>query len=474
MNFYGKIMQVKTRFAPSPTGFLHVGGARTALFSWLYARHCGGRFVLRIEDTDRERSTQPAIDAIIESMKWLNLNWDEGPFYQTKRFDRYKEVIDQLLKEGKAYKCYCSKERLEKLRADQMAHGLKPRYDGHCRCDHEEHAPDEPYVIRFRNPDDGIVSFDDVVKGHVEFQNSELDDFIIQRSDGTPTYNFCVVVDDWDMGITHVIRGDDHVNNTPRQINLYKALGAPVPVFVHLSMILGEDGKKLSKREGAVNVMKYREAGYLPDALVNYLVRLGWSHGDQEIFSREEMISLFSLDAITKSASGFNNKKLDWLNAHYMKSLPGNEVGAELEWHLKRLGLEDLSNGPKPCDVVKAYAERTHTLKEMAEKTLCYYRDFESYDPAGVKKWIKEGSVEVLKDAHEVLSKLDSWDAKSIDEALEELAKRREIGMGKVGQPLRIAITGTAMSPGIGDTLVLCGRDRSLERIAKAAAFFGA
>ena len=474
MNFYGKIMQVKTRFAPSPTGFLHVGGARTALFSWLYARHCGGRFVLRIEDTDRERSTQPAIDAIIESMKWLNLNWDEGPFYQTKRFDRYKEVIDQLLKEGKAYKCYCSKERLEKLRADQMAHGLKPRYDGHCRCDHEEHAPDEPYVIRFRNPDDGIVAFDDVVKGHVEFQNSELDDFIIQRSDGTPTYNFCVVVDDWDMGITHVIRGDDHVNNTPRQINLYKALGAPVPVFVHLSMILGEDGKKLSKREGAVNVMKYREAGYLPDALVNYLVRLGWSHGDQEIFSREEMISLFSLDAITKSASGFNNKKLDWLNAHYMKSLPGDEVGAELEWHLKRLGLEDLSNGPKPCDVVKAYAERTHTLKEMAEKTLCYYRDFESYDPAGVKKWIKEGSVEVLKDAHEVLSKLDFWDAKSIDEALEELAKRREIGMGKVGQPLRIAITGTAMSPGIGDTLVLCGRDRSLERIAKAAAFFGA
>ncbi len=467
-------MQVKTRFAPSPTGFLHVGGARTALFSWLYARHCGGRFVLRIEDTDRERSTQPAIDAIIESMKWLNLNWEEGPFYQTKRFDRYKEVIDQLLKEGKAYKCYCSKERLEKMRADQMAAGLKPRYDGHCREDHCEHGADEPYVIRFRNPDDGVVAFDDVVKGHVEFKNSELDDFIIQRSDGTPTYNFCVVVDDWDMGITHVIRGDDHVNNTPRQINLYKALGAPVPVFCHLAMILGDDGTKLSKRHGAVSVMQYREDGYLPEALINYLVRLGWSHGDQEIFSREEMIDLFTLEAITKSASGFNTKKLEWLNAHYMKTLPAEEVGKELEWHLARLGIDDLSKGPKSADVVKAYAERTHTLKEMAEKVAIYYRDFEDYDPAGVKKWIKEGSVEVLRDSYDTLSALTDWDAKTIDESLAELARRREIGMGKVGQPLRIAITGTAMSPGIGDTLVLCGRERSLERIKKAADHFSA
>lgn len=467
-------MQVKTRFAPSPTGFLHVGGARTALFSWLYARHCGGRFVLRIEDTDRERSTQPAIDAIIESMKWLNLNWEEGPFYQTKRFDRYKEVIEQLLKEGKAYKCYCSKERLEKMRADQMAAGLKPRYDGHCREDHCEHGADEPYVVRFRNPDDGVVAFDDVVKGHVEFKNSELDDFIIQRSDGTPTYNFCVVVDDWDMGITHVIRGDDHVNNTPRQINLYKALGAPVPVFCHLAMILGDDGTKLSKRHGAVSVMQYREDGYLPEALINYLVRLGWSHGDQEIFSREEMIDLFTLEAITKSASGFNTKKLEWLNAHYMKTLPAEEVGKELEWHLSRLGIDDLSQGPKSADVVKAYAERTHTLKEMAQKTAIYYRDFEDYDPAGVKKWIKEGSVDVLRDSYDTLSALTTWDAKTIDESLAELAKRRDIGMGKVGQPLRIAITGTAMSPGIGDTLVLCGRERSLERIKKAADHFSA
>ncbi len=467
-------MLVKTRFAPSPTGYLHVGGARTALFSWLYARHCQGQFVLRIEDTDRERSTQPAIDAIIDSMKWLNLGWDEGPYYQTKRFDRYKEVIDKLLAEGKAYKCYCSKERLEQMREEQMKAGLKPRYDGHCRDDNKEHDPSEPYVVRFRNPDDGVVSFDDMVKGHVEFKNSELDDFIIQRSDGTPTYNFCVVVDDWDMGITHVIRGDDHVNNTPRQINLYKALGANIPVFCHLAMILGDDGAKLSKRHGAVSVMQYREDGYLPEALINYLVRLGWSHGDQEIFTLEEMINLFDLDAITRSASGFNTKKLDWLNAHYMKTLPAGEVAKELVWHLNRLGITDLTKGPDPVLVVKNYAERTHTLKEMAQKSQIYYTDFEEYDKAGVKKWIKEGSVDILKAALEVLTKLDSWDSESIDKVLEQLAKDRDVGMGKVGQPLRIALTGAAMSPGIGDTMVLVGKERSLVRISRAIEHFSA
>lgn len=463
---------VKTRFAPSPTGFLHVGGARTALFSWLYARHCNGEFVLRIEDTDRERSTQPAIDAILESMQWLNLNWDEGPYYQTKRFDRYKEVINELLEKGLAYKCYCSKERLEKMRQEQMEKGLKPRYDGHCRDDHSEHAPDEPYVIRFRNPDTGTVAFDDLVKGHIEFQNSELDDFIIQRSDGTPTYNFCVVVDDYDMGITHVIRGDDHVNNTPRQINLYKALDAKIPVFCHVAMILGDDGTKLSKRHGAVSVMQYREDGYLPEALVNYLVRLGWSHGDQEIFSRDEMIEWFDPAQISKSASSFNTKKLDWLNAHYMKTLPVEEVAKELVWHLNRIGVTDLSQGPAPELVVKNYAERTHTLKEMAQKARCYYEDFTEYDPAGVKKWIKEGSVDVLKASLEALRSLSSWDPQAIDEVLEALAKKLEIGMGKVGQPLRLAMTGTAMSPGIGDTMVLVGRERALNRIEKAIAHF--
>ncbi len=465
-------MTVKTRFAPSPTGFLHVGGARTALFSWLYARHTGGQFVLRIEDTDRERSTKEAIDAILESMQWLDLNWDEGPYYQTQRFDRYREVINKLLAEGKAYKCYCSKERLEKMREEQMQHGLKPRYDGHCRNDHTEHAPDEPYVIRFRNPDEGVVAFDDMVKGHIEVSNSELDDLIIQRSDGTPTYNFCVVVDDYDMGITHVIRGDDHVNNTPRQINLYKALGAKIPVFCHLSMILGDDGTKLSKRHGAVSVMQYREDGYLPEALLNYLVRLGWSHQDQEIFSREEMISLFSLDAITKSASGFNTKKLDWLNAHYMKTLPAQKVAQELKWHLERKGISDFSKGPELTDIVKNYAERTHTLKEMAEKSLCYFNEIEEYDPAGVKKWIKEGSVEVLETALQTLESLSTFESSAIDEALNALAKKLDIGMGKVGQPLRIAITGQAMSPGIGDTMMLVGRERTLERIRKAIEHF--
>ena len=465
--------KVKTRFAPSPTGYLHVGGARTALFSWLYARHCGGTFVLRIEDTDRERSTQPAIDAILESMEWLNLNWDEGPYYQTKRFDRYKEVIDQLIKDGKAYKCYCSKERLEEVRNDQMAKGLKPRYDGHCRDDHSEHSPDEPYVVRFRNPDSGTVEFDDMVKGKITFQNSELDDFIIQRSDGTPTYNFCVVVDDFDMGITHVIRGDDHVNNTPRQINIYRAMGAKEPVFGHVAMILGDDGNKLSKRHGAVSVMQYREDGYLPEALLNYLVRLGWSHGDQEIFSVPEMIELFTPEQINKSASSFNTKKLEWLNAQYMKSLPRDQVAAELKWHFARIGIDtDKAEGPCLELVVKNYCERTHTLKEMAEKTRCYFEDIKEYDAAGVKKWIKEGSVEILKDCLTTLQGLETWEAADIDKALEGVAERHEVGMGKVGQPLRLAMTGTPTSPGIGDTMELVGRERAFKRIEDAIAAF--
>ena len=460
--------KVKTRFAPSPTGYLHVGGARTALFSWLYARHCGGTFVLRIEDTDRERSTQPAIDAILESMEWLHLNWDEGPYYQTKRFDRYKEVIDQLIKEGKAYKCYCSKERLDQVREEQKAKGLKPRYDGHCRDDHSEHSPDEPYVVRFRNPDTGVVAFDDMVKGHIEFQNSELDDFIIQRSE---------VVDDYDMGITHVIRGDDHVNNTPRQINLYHALGAKEPVFGHVAMILGDDGNKLSKRHGAVSVMQYREDGYLPEALVNYLVRLGWSHGDQEIFTVQEMIDYFTPEQINKSASSFNTKKLEWLNAHYMKTLPRAEVAQELKWHLGRLGIDtDKVAGPNLELVVKNYCERTHTLKEMAEKARCYFEDIQGYDPAGVKKWIKEGSVAILEDSLKVLQAIpeDQWQPEVIDKALEGVAAQHEVGMGKVGQPLRLAMTGTPTSPGIGDTMELVGRERTFKRISDAIAAFSA
>lgn len=465
--------QVKTRFAPSPTGYLHVGGARTALFSWLYAKHCKGQFVLRIEDTDLQRSTQEAIDAILESMEWLDLKWDEGPYYQTKRFDRYKEVVEQLLAEGKAYKCYCSKERLEEIREQQMKEGGKPRYDGHCRDSHEEHSPDEPYVVRFKNPKDGVVAFDDMIKGRIEFQNSELDDFIIQRSDGSPTYNFCVVVDDYDMGITHVIRGDDHVNNTPRQINIYHALGAKVPKFGHVAMILGDDGNKLSKRHGAVSVMQYREDGYLPEALLNYLVRLGWSHGDQEIFTVEEMINLFTPEQINKSASSFNTKKLEWLNAHYMKTLPGEQVAAELKWHFDRLGV-DVSNGPDLVSVVKNYCERTHTLKEMAEKSRCYFEDLNGYDEAGVKKWIKQGSVEILQDSLDALKAISTWDVPTIEAALEGVAAKHEVGMGKVGQPLRLAMTGTPTSPGIGDTMMLVGQERTYKRIEDAIKAFSA
>lgn len=323
-------MKIKTRFAPSPTGYLHVGGARTALYSWLFARNLGGEFVLRIEDTDLERSTQAAIDAIMDGMNWLNLDWDEGPYFQTKRFDRYNAVIDEMLENGTAYKCYCSKERLEALREEQMANNEKPRYDGHCRDSHEHHAADEPCVVRFRNPQEGSVIFDDQIRGPIEFSNDELDDLIIRRTDGSPTYNFCVVVDDWDMEITHVIRGEDHINNTPRQINILKALGAPVPVYAHVSMILGDDGKKLSKRHGAVGVMQYRDDGYLPEALLNYLVRLGWSHGDQEIFSRDEMKALFSLENVSKSASAFNTEKLQWLNHHYINTMDPHYVATHL------------------------------------------------------------------------------------------------------------------------------------------------
>ncbi len=371
-------MKIKTRFAPSPTGYLHVGGARTALYSWLFARNHGGEFVLRIEDTDLERSTPEAIEAIMDGMNWLSLEWDEGPYYQTKRFDRYNAVIDQMLEEGTAYKCYCSKERLEALREEQMAKGEKPRYDGRCRHSHEHHADDEPCVVRFANPQEGSVVFDDQIRGPIEFSNQELDDLIIRRTDGSPTYNFCVVVDDWDMEITHVIRGEDHINNTPRQINILKALKAPVPVYAHVSMINGDDGKKLSKRHGAVSVMQYRDDGYLPEALLNYLVRLGWSHGDQEIFTREEMIKYFTLNAVSKSASAFNTDKLLWLNHHYINALPPEYVATHLQWHIEQENI-DTRNGPQLADLVKLLGERCKTLKEMAQSCRYFYEDFAEF-----------------------------------------------------------------------------------------------
>ena len=384
-------MKIKTRFAPSPTGYLHVGGARTALYSWLFARNHGGEFVLRIEDTDLERSTPEAIEAIMDGMNWLSLEWDEGPYYQTKRFDRYNAVIDQMLEEGTAYKCYCSKERLEALREEQMAKGEKPRYDGRCRHSHEHHADDEPCVVRFANPQEGSVVFDDQIRGPIEFSNQELDDLIIRRTDGSPTYNFCVVVDDWDMEITHVIRGEDHINNTPRQINILKALKAPVPVYAHVSMINGDDGKKLSKRHGAVSVMQYRDDGYLPEALLNYLVRLGWSHGDQEIFTREEMIKYFTLNAVSKSASAFNTDKLLWLNHHYINALPPEYVATHLQWHIEQENI-DTRNGPQLADLVKLLGERCKTLKEMAQSCRYFYEDFAEFDADAAKKASASGS----------------------------------------------------------------------------------
>ncbi|MES0300164.1 glutamate--tRNA ligase [Citrobacter sedlakii] len=463
-------MKIKTRFAPSPTGYLHVGGARTALYSWLFARHHGGEFVLRIEDTDLERSTPEAIEAIMDGMNWLSLEWDEGPYFQTKRFDRYNAVIDEMLEVGTAYKCYCSKERLDALREEQMAKGEKPRYDGRCRHGHEHHADDEPCVVRFANPQDGSVIFDDQIRGPIEFSNLELDDLIIRRTDGSPTYNFCVVVDDWDMEITHVIRGEDHINNTPRQINILKALNAPVPVYAHVSMINGDDGKKLSKRHGAVSVMQYRDDGYLPEALLNYLVRLGWSSGDQEIFTREEMIKLFSLGAVSKSASAFNTEKLQWLNHHYINTLAPEYVATHLQWHIEQENI-DTRNGPQLAELVKLLGERCKTLKEMAQSCRYFYEDFAEFDADAAKKHLRPVARQPLEVVRDKLAAISDWTAENVHHAIQATADELDVGMGKVGMPLRVAVTGAGQSPGLDVTVHAIGKTRSIERINKALAF---
>ena len=466
-------MKIKTRFAPSPTGYLHVGGARTALYSWLFARNHGGEFVLRIEDTDLERSTPEAIEAIMDGMNWLNLEWDEGPYFQTKRFDRYNAVIDDMIVAGTAYKCYCSKERLDALREEQMANGDKPRYDGRCRHSNEHHADDEPCVVRFANPQEGSVIFDDQIRGPIEFSNQELDDLIIRRTDGSPTYNFCVVVDDWDMEISHVIRGEDHINNTPRQINILKALNAPVPVYAHVSMINGDDGKKLSKRHGAVSVMQYRDDGFLPEALLNYLVRLGWSSGDQEIFSREEMIKLFSLDAVSKSASAFNTEKLLWLNHHYINTMPAEYVATYLQWHIEQANI-DTRTGPELADLVKLLGERCKTLKEIAESCRYFYEDFEEFDADAAKKHLRPVARQPLEVVRDKLAALADWTAENVHHAIQASADELEVGMGKVGMPLRVAVTGAGQSPGLDVTVHAIGKTHSVARINKALDFIAA
>lgn len=452
-------MTVRTRFAPSPTGYLHIGGARTALYSYLFARKNKGIFILRIEDTDLERSTPESLQAILDGMKWLDLEHDEGPFYQTKRFDRYHAVIEQFLKEGKAYKCYCTKERLEALRNEQIANKQKPRYDGFCRDRKDQ--PNEPFVIRFRNPTEGQVVVNDLVHGKVVFENSELDDLIIARTDGSPTYNFTVVVDDSDMKITHVIRGDDHLNNTPRQMNMLQALGAVLPQYAHVPMILGDDGKRLSKRHGAVSVMQYHDEGYLPEALLNYLVRLGWSHGDQEIFSMDEMIQFFNTEHLNNSPAAFNPEKLLWLNQHYIKTLPVERIAKELKYYLQQINItfDDESFLQK---VVLAQRERVKTLVEMAERSRYFFEDVQ----------IQEKLADEIKPAFQQLaiefSALNDWSAANIHQVIQRVAEAANLKMGKVAQPLRLVATGGTVSPSIDMTLELIGKERVLERINKA------
>ena len=462
-------MSTVTRFAPSPTGYLHVGGARTALYSWLYAKSQGGQFVLRVEDTDIERSTDAAKEAILEGMAWLGLTADVGPVYQTERFDRYKEVIDQLLAEEKAYKCFMPAAELDEIREAQKARGEKPRYPGTWR-NRTDHPEGQPFVIRFKNPLDGTVVINDHVRGQIEIANTELDDLIIARSDGTPTYNFCVVVDDWDMGITHVVRGEDHINNTPRQINILKALGAPTPEYAHVSMILGDDGKKLSKRHGAVSVMQYRDDGYLPQALLNYLVRLGWSHGDQEIFSVEEMIEHFSLDAIGQSASAFNTEKLIWLNQHYIKSLPAEEVANHAKWHFDQQGI-NTTNGPSLESVIAVQADRVKNLKELAEISRYFFEDYEAFDEKAAKKHLRPVAKEPLQLVQQKLAGLTEWTSEAIQNAINITAEELEVGMGKVGMPLRVAVTGSGNSPSLDVTLVLLEQNEVEQRINKALNF---
>jgi glutamyl-tRNA synthetase len=460
-------MTVRTRFAPSPTGFLHIGGARTALFSWAYARKHGGDFILRVEDTDVARSTPEAVQAILDGMAWLGLQWDEGPFYQMQRMDRYKVIIQKLLDEGKAYYCYSSKEELDALREEQMRQGLKPRYDGRWRPETGKVLPVPPEgvspVVRFKNPQLGMVTWRDLVKGEISISNQELDDLIIARADGTPTYNFCVVVDDWEMGITHVIRGDDHVNNTPRQINLLEALGATIPQYAHLSMILGDDGQKLSKRHGAVSVMQYHEEGYLPEAVLNYLARLGWSHGDDEIFSMQQFCAWFDLDHITPSAAQFNTEKLKWLNAHYIKQADVSVLVADIETRLQALGIS-IANGPDLAAVITLYRERANTLNELSDSIAYFYRQ-PVIDDAAVEKHITPEILPVIKALAQGLSAID-WQAEAIHGLIDKAVTENALKFPKVAMPLRVMITGIAQSPSIDAVMAILGKNQVLSRIS--------
>ena len=459
-------MTVRTRFAPSPTGYLHIGGARTALFSWAYARKHGGTFILRIEDTDIERSTPAAVQAILDGMDWLGLNYDEGPYYQMQRMPRYKEVIQQMLSKGQAYYCYTSPAELDEMREAQRARGEKPRYDGTWRPEPGKTMPAIPAdikpVVRFRNPTEGVVGWKDLVKGHIEFSNTELDDLIIARADGTPTYNFCVVVDDWDMGITQVIRGDDHVNNTPRQINILKALGATVPQYAHLSMILGDDGTKLSKRHGAVSVMQYDENGYLPEAVFNYLARLGWSHGDEEVFSVAQFCQWFDLDHITPSAAQFNTEKLNWLNNHYLKQTDNLLLADKVRARLAARGIEAGAT-PDLAAIVGLYKERVATLNELADAAEVFFIELHP-DDALLDAQLSPEAIPALRDLAQRFTTID-WESAAINTAIKEVIAARGVKMPKLAMPLRVMLTGQKQTPSVDALAALFPREMVLQRI---------
>jgi glutamyl-tRNA synthetase len=464
---------VRLRFAPSPTGYLHIGGARTALFNWLLARKLGGTFILRIEDTDVARSTQESVDAILQGMEWLGLDWDEGPFYQSDNFPLYQQHVEKLLAEGKAYKCYCTAEELEAKREKALAEGRKPKYDGTCR-DLPPQNDDRPYVVRFRAPHDGVTAFNDLIKGAISFNNEELDDLIIQRTDGTPTYNFVVVVDDAAMGITTVIRGDDHINNTPRQILLYQAMGAPVPQFAHVPMILGADKTRLSKRHGATSVMAYRDMGFLPEAMINYLVRLGWSHGDDEIFSKEELIEKFTIEAVGKSAGVFNPDKLLWLNAHYIKNGDQERLAGLLLPFLAERGVDPSAGGPALPAVVKTLQERARTMLELADGAVFYYTPEPAFDEEAVAKNIKPETAGYLRRLTDALAGVAAFGHDAIEAAFKEVCAELGIKMGQIGPAVRIALCGGTVSPSIYEVMEVLGRDETIRRLERAIARFTA
>ncbi len=467
---------IRTRFAPSPTGHLHIGGARTALFNWLFARHHQGTFVLRIEDTDAERSTAQAIQAILDSMSWMGLDWDEGPFYQTQRYELYREYAERLFEEGKAYKCYCTPEELKAKREKARQEGKPMGYDRTCRY-RQDHPEGKPYTIRFKAPLEGDTIVHDLVQGEIKFPNAELDDLIILRTDGSPTYNFCVVVDDASMNMTHVIRGSDHLSNTPKQIQLYYALGYPVPKFAHIPLILGKDKAKLSKRHAATAVMSYQENGYLPEALVNYLVRLGWSHGDQEIFSLQEMVDAFSLEGVGKSAGVFDTDKLLWLNQHYLKESTPHKLAKLLLPFLEQRyptlrcptdGSPVTPNSAWLHQVIVTLQERSKTLVEMAEQMHYYFAEELEYQPKAVKKAFKSDTPAMLEAVLAVLEPLEPFDVATLDTAIHDFAEQHELKLGKVAQPIRLALTGGGASPGLFDVIALCGKKTVLRRICRA------